>query len=66
MLWSDEIWPQDIGALVMLDGGKLINPDGDFRIETVREAVASRIHLMPRFRHFSTYRRDAWGGPPVG
>ena len=27
MLWPDEIWPQDIGALAVLDGG-LAGPGG--------------------------------------
>ena len=25
MLWPDEIWPQDIGALPILDGGSLLD-----------------------------------------
>jgi diacylglycerol O-acyltransferase len=63
MLWPDEIWPQDIGALVMLDGGRLIKPDGDFRIEAVREAVASRLHLLPRFRQLLYIPLRRLGGP---
>ena len=50
MLWPDEIWPQDIGALAVLDGSSLLDTDGRFRIEAVREAVAARLHLVPRFR----------------
>jgi diacylglycerol O-acyltransferase / wax synthase len=50
MLWPDEIWPQDIGALAVLDGSSLLDADGRFRIEAVREAVAGRLHLVPRFR----------------
>jgi WS/DGAT/MGAT family acyltransferase len=63
MLWPDEIWPQDIGALVMLDGSRLINPDGDFRIDAVREAVASRLHLIPRFRQLLFVPPRRLGGP---
>jgi diacylglycerol O-acyltransferase / wax synthase len=50
MLWPDEIWPQDIGALALLDGSRLIDSNGALRIDAVREAVASRLHLVPRFR----------------
>jgi diacylglycerol O-acyltransferase / wax synthase len=39
VLWPDEIWPQDIGALAMLDGSGLFGPDGRFRIEAVRQAI---------------------------
>jgi hypothetical protein len=49
MLWPDEIWPQDIGALAVLDGSSLLDPGGRFRIEAVREAVAARLHVVPRF-----------------
>jgi diacylglycerol O-acyltransferase / wax synthase len=30
MLWPDEIWPQDIGALAILDGGSLFDAEGRF------------------------------------
>ncbi len=50
MLWPDEIWPQDIGALAVLDGRKLLGPDGQFRLEAVTAAVAARLHLVARFR----------------
>ena len=50
MLWPDEIWPQDIGALAVLDGSSLLDPDGRFRIEDVRDAIAGRLDLVPRFR----------------
>jgi diacylglycerol O-acyltransferase / wax synthase len=63
MLWPDEIWPQDIGALVVLDGGTLFDPDGRFRIEAVQEAVASRLHLVPRFRQLLYVPPRRLGGP---
>ena len=28
MLWPDEIWPQDIGALAILDGSHLLEESG--------------------------------------
>jgi diacylglycerol O-acyltransferase / wax synthase len=51
MLWPEEQgWSQDIGALAILDGRRLLDADGRFRIETAREEVGSRLHLVPRFR----------------
>ena len=47
---------------MMLDGSRLINPDGEFRIDAVREMVASRLHLVPRFRQLLYGRRDGWAG----
>ncbi|MGE5292731.1 MAG: hypothetical protein ACM3ML_37190 [Micromonosporaceae bacterium] len=50
MLWPDEIWPQEIGVPAVLDGSRLLDPGGRFRIEAVREMIAARLHLVPRFR----------------
>jgi diacylglycerol O-acyltransferase len=50
MLWSDASWPQDIGALAILDGRALLESDGRFRIEAARAAIASRLHRLPRSR----------------
>lgn len=50
MLWPDRVWPQDIGALLLLDGRKLLDADGRFRIEAAQAAVSGRLHLVPRFR----------------
>jgi diacylglycerol O-acyltransferase / wax synthase len=51
MLWPEELgWSQDIGALAILDGRRLLDADGRFRIETAREQVGGRLHLVPRFR----------------
>ncbi len=51
MVSPDEFgWPQDIGALVILDGGGLADPDDRFRIELARGAIERRLHLVPRFR----------------
>ena len=49
MLWPDEIWPQEIGALAVLDGG-LAGPGGRVRVEAVRGVIAARLRLVPRFR----------------
>jgi diacylglycerol O-acyltransferase len=50
MLWPDALWPQEIGALAVLDGSCLLEPGGRFRIEAVRQAIDARLHLVPRFR----------------
>jgi diacylglycerol O-acyltransferase len=63
MLWPDEIWPQEIGALAILDGSSLLDPGGRFRIEAVRDVVAARLHLVPRFRQLLYIPRRGLGGP---
>lgn len=64
MLRADGIWPQDIGAVALLDGNSLLDPTGRFRIEAVRAAIESRLHLAPRFRQLlSKPRRRGLGGP---
>jgi WS/DGAT/MGAT family acyltransferase len=50
MLFSDETWPQDIGALAVLDGTPLLDPVGRIRIDAARDAIDRRLHLLPRFR----------------
>lgn len=72
-------WPQDIGAIAILDGDGLVDPDGRFRIEAVRDAVARRLPLLPRLHQVvippaprswpSTVdrrRRGRPGTPPTG
>jgi diacylglycerol O-acyltransferase / wax synthase len=51
MIWpEDRGWAQDIGALAILDGASLVDADGQFSIESAREHVGRRLHLVPRFR----------------
>ena len=63
MLWSDVSWPQDIGALAILDGRPLLEPDGRFRIEAARAAIAGRLHQLPRFRQILYEPRHGLGWP---
>lgn len=63
MLWGDEVWPQEIGALAVLDGSSLLDPDGRFQIEVVRKAIEDRLHLVPRFRQLLYVPRRGLGGP---
>jgi diacylglycerol O-acyltransferase / wax synthase len=64
MLWPDEVWPQEIGCLAVLDGVSLFDPDGRFRIEYARAAVAGRLHRLPRFRQLLS-RPKLGLGPPL-
>jgi diacylglycerol O-acyltransferase / wax synthase len=51
MLWPDEFgWPDDIGALAILDGTRLLDPDGRVRIDELRRHIEPRLALVPRFR----------------
>jgi wax ester synthase-like acyl-CoA acyltransferase family protein len=64
MLWPDDVgWPQDIGALAIVDGGGLLDQDGRFRIEAVREAIGARLRLVPRFRQLVHRPRRGLGWP---
>jgi diacylglycerol O-acyltransferase / wax synthase len=64
LLWPDDFgWPQDIGALAILDGTRLVDPDGRVRIEAVREAVERHLHLVPRFRQLLYSPRHGLGWP---
>jgi diacylglycerol O-acyltransferase / wax synthase len=60
MLWPDEFgWSQDIGALAILDGTRLLDPDGRVRIEAIRGHIEPRLQLVPRFRQL--LYRPRWG-----
>ena len=63
MLWPDRRWPQEIGAVAVLDGSGLLGSDGRLRIETVRRAIESRLPLVPRFRQVLYVPRRGLGGP---
>jgi diacylglycerol O-acyltransferase len=63
ILWPDEVWPQDIGALAVLDGIGLFDSDGRFRIEAAKQIVESRLHLLRRFRQVLYVPRRGLGGP---
>jgi WS/DGAT/MGAT family acyltransferase len=63
MLAASRRWPQDIGALAILDGASLLDPAGHLRIDAIREAIASRLPLVPRFRQVIHAPRRGCGGP---
>jgi diacylglycerol O-acyltransferase / wax synthase len=63
ILWPDEVWPQDVGAVGVLDGSSLLDSDGRFRIEAAKQAVEGRLHHLPRFRQVLCVPRRGLGGP---
>ncbi len=63
MLWASRRWPQDIGALAILNGGRLLDDAGQLRIDSVRDAVERRLHLVSRFRQLIHQPRRGLGGP---
>ena len=63
ILWPDDVWPQDIGALGLLDGSSLLDSEDRFRIETAKQAIEDRLHVLPRFRQVLYVPRRGLGGP---
>jgi diacylglycerol O-acyltransferase / wax synthase len=64
MLWAGDFgWSQDIGALAILDGSRLLDPDGRVRIDEVRRRLEPRLHLVPRFRQLLYRPRRGLGWP---
>jgi diacylglycerol O-acyltransferase / wax synthase len=64
MLWDDYGWATDIGALAILDGRELLDPDGRLRLDDVRRVLEPRLALVPRFRQL-LYRPSAGLGWPL-
>src|SRR5678816_4457809 len=64
MLWADDFgWSQDIGVLAILDGTRLLDPDGRVRIQAIRQHIEPRLHLVPRFRQLLYRPRRGLGWP---
>jgi len=64
MLDASRGWPQDVGALALLDGTPLVDRRGRFRMAAVRTAIAARIHLVPRLRQVIRVP-PPWLGDPL-
>jgi diacylglycerol O-acyltransferase / wax synthase len=62
-LWPDQLWPQDVGALGILAGGPLLASGGSFDLTAAQDAVAARLHLVPRLRQVLREPRQGFGGP---
>ena len=63
LLWPDTRWPQEVGAVAILDGTALLDPDGNVRIDRVRDLVRARLHLVPRLRQLLHTPRRGLGAP---
>ncbi|HEX6129047.1 MAG TPA: wax ester/triacylglycerol synthase family O-acyltransferase [Candidatus Limnocylindria bacterium] len=63
MLRADAAWPQDVGAIGTLEGDLLLDATGNLRLNAVRQHIASRLHLVPRFRQVVHYPRRGLGPP---
>jgi diacylglycerol O-acyltransferase / wax synthase len=63
MLRVSRTWPQDIGALAILDGAPLTDSTGRFRLEAARAAIEERLHLAPRFRQVIVFPKRGLGPP---
>ena len=63
VLWPDQAWPQDIGALGVFDGSTMLEPGGRFRVEVAKQAIEARLHRLPRFRQVLCVPRRGLGGP---
>ena len=63
MLLADDTWPQEIGALVLLDGDGLWSDGGRLRIGMLRRQIEARLHLVPRFRQVILRPGRGLGGP---
>ena len=50
LLQSDKVWPQDVGVILILDAGPLVDVDGRLRIDVARKAVAGALPGLPRLR----------------
>jgi diacylglycerol O-acyltransferase len=64
VLGDDFGWPWDIGVIALAEGARLLDGNGQLRVDAVRRQVGARLHLLPRFRQ--VLYRPSWGlGWPV-
>jgi diacylglycerol O-acyltransferase / wax synthase len=63
MLGASRRWPQDIGAIAILDGPGVLDPMGEPRMAQVRAVISSRLHVAPRLRQVIVTPRRGLGGP---
>jgi diacylglycerol O-acyltransferase / wax synthase len=50
LYWDSDRTPMNMGNLCIFEGGPLTDERGAFRLDDVRRAIESRLHLVPRYR----------------
>ncbi len=50
LYWDSNRTPMNMGNLCIFEGGPLTDERGAFKLEDVRRAIESRLHLVPRYR----------------
>ena len=50
LYWDSDRTPMNMGNLCIFEGGPLTDERGAFKLEDVRRAIESRLHLVPRYR----------------
>jgi diacylglycerol O-acyltransferase / wax synthase len=64
MIWPEDFgWPQNIGAIAILDGTTLVDATGRVRIEEVRDRIGGRLASLARFRQCLYMPRWGLGWP---
>jgi diacylglycerol O-acyltransferase len=48
--WDTPETPMNMGNVCLWEGGPLLDSEGKFRLDDVRRAIDSRLHLVPRYR----------------
>ena len=60
---EDENLHMHVGGVLLFDNAPVLTPEGGIDITRIRAAIASRLHLVPRFRQKIGY--IPWEGAPV-
>jgi diacylglycerol O-acyltransferase / wax synthase len=50
LYWDSEATPMNMGNICIFEGAPLFDEEGRFRLDDVRRAIESRLHLVPRYR----------------
>jgi diacylglycerol O-acyltransferase len=50
LYWDSDRTPMNMGNLCIFEGAPLVDEQGAFRLDDVRRAIESRLHLVPRYR----------------
>src|SRR5919202_387163 len=50
LYWDSDATPMNMGNICIFEGEPLFGEQGRFRLDDVRRAIESRLHLVPRYR----------------